>query len=476
MVRYWVVGLALLFVLGCTEQNPNFCDAEEQCSNNRFCNLELNACEAELCTPGVATGCSGDGLSAVVCNATGQAFEEQACEFACNATRGQCNECDAGVRLCDTETSVDHLTICAADGTLEDSRDCLLGCRAEGDSCVDVDPSNGLAVDLDDIDRDGITVNLVLGEGYQVDSDGVILDEADMPIPGVDSRLVSQGGELPIRVYRVRSLSVEGSVSIIGANPVAFVSDRDIVIDGIISLFSGRITDRAQNICVGADPQTDNNDDSGGGGGGFGGGGGDGGDADGANGAAGGNSHGSQGLVPLVGGCNGGQGVGITAGGAGGGALQLVSRQTIRFMAAGGISAVGGGGGFEMVAGTSAASGGGSGGGVLLEAPRMEFVSGSFVSANGGGGGCANTSGTSGLMSEARAPGATCNAPSGNGGDGGSEDNQNADNGTDGSGNGASGGGGGGGIGRIRGNLAIGEILPQAFFSPRPSNGNIGTR
>ena len=436
-----------------------------------------------VCTPDEVLRCA-DRANEVVCAADGQSEEIRDCaSFGCNDVRESCNQCEPNTVRCGPHTTeMEEYVACKADGTIDDSRECLLGCSTERIGCIDVDPSNGLAVDVDFIDANpGRVRNLVLRDGFTVNSDtGEIFDGDGNLIEAVNSRPQIQVDALAILVFRVRRLSIEGEVAILGDRAVAFVSDGDIEINGLVDVTAGDITDIA-NRCVGGPPELGDGEASGGGGGAFGQNGGNGANGGGQIGGGGGSRTPDAALEPLRGGCRGGIDPpgGVFSGGLGGGALQLVARQRIVFGPSGRITVAGRGGGYEgMVSPVGAASGGGSGGGVLLEAPEVTFAGGSFVSANGGGGGCQGAVGQRGLLLRQPAAGANCGGaePIGNGGDGGSA-TDNAVSGVAASGTEAHGGGGGGGVGRIHINRVPGGDTPDnMFFSPDPGVGDIGTR
>jgi hypothetical protein len=230
---------------------------------------------------------------------------------------------------------------------------------------------------------------------------------------------------------------------------------------------------------------------AGGGGGGFGSSGGGGG-----NGGAASSNGGSAGtyapnpplpnLVPLQGGCPGGNGgtsdlgPGGTAG-AGGGAVQISVARDLT-VAVGGIITVSGAGAAGGVA-HAGGGGGGSGGAILLEANRLG-ISGTLTANGGGGGG----GGGSGADAGAGSPGddgsetASTNAnggagggPScaGNGGQGAS-----GANGSQGGGSGCNntggGGGGGGGVGYIRLNYSSSCSTGGSTISPGASSNGGG--
>src|SRR6478609_6034421 len=100
---------------------------------------------------------------------------------------------------------------------------------------------------------------------------------------------------------------------------------------------------------------------------------------------SGGMPYGDATLIPLVGGSSGGSAVGgfATTANHGGGALQIVSGDTIQI---GQLGIVDMGGGFPDSPGKSVSGGGGgSGGAILLEAPFVNVLG--VLAANGGGGG-----------------------------------------------------------------------------------------
>lgn len=184
-------------------------------------------------------------------------------------------------------------------------------------------------------------------------------------------------------------------------------------------------------------------------------------------------------LVPLRGGCQGGNGGGLQGpgeGGRAGGALQLSTAGVLTVrgrISSVGMGGIGGNADLEVAEGPGG-GGGGSGGAILLEAPSV-VVSGRLT-ANGGGGGAGeagngvSTTGSAGnRFTNQPAPGAT--APGGGGGNGG-QGTASGGAGTAG-GNGGTlnggGGGGGGGMGRVRINALACTGTPLTL-SPRPSS------
>jgi len=192
-------------------------------------------------------------------------------------------------------------------------------------------------------------------------------------------------------------------------------------------------------------------------------------------------------ISPLRGGCPGGYG-GRMAGttdsqeGYGGGAIQLVAKNTIHLQANGKIRANGGQGqaGVPRTGMAGGGGGGGSGGAILLEANMVILDATTALCANGGAGG----SGSNTTMDGSAGQDAFCTAMpafggagpngSGTGGNGGAEGYPvTATPPTASAGSSGSGGGGGGGVGRIRINTNAANppsISASAFVSPAATN------
>lgn len=368
------------------------------------------------------------------------------------------------------------LVRCNGDGTAETMEACALGCSAAPLHCNEIDPSNGLAQYLDmaageaDVDL-GMTATINTMDGtVKVDGKSVV----------VRSALLAQSSAPTILVFMVHSLTandvtIQGDVSGgSGGNAFALVSDGDVKIGGVFNA-SASGGQRGPGVfndtsCKGGTGTESGSSLSGAGGGGFGAAGGAGGSAstnsDSAVGGGSGKPTGTPTLIPLRGGCDSGNTDSAHSnGGAGGGAIQLVSRTKIGIA---GVIAVNGG----------SLAGGGSGGGILIEAPVVE-VTGTLV-ANGAGGnsGCLlGTPGQDGRLDATPAQGGTC-ASGGAGGNGGAGSvaagtGANVNLGTAGT---ALAGHGGGGVGRIRINTAPGGFQRAGLFSPNPSTGTIATR
>jgi hypothetical protein len=380
---------------------------------------------------------------------------------------------DSSVSVCPANQplrcSSNDLARCNSDGTAEVVEHCALGCSNNLLRCKDLDPSNGLAEQLD---MSGAEPDFDLGASAMINTDDgtVLADGAPM---AVRTALVAQASAPMIRVLIIHSLTA-GAVTITGKNAFAIVSAGDVKIQGVFAA-SGRdgvpgpggFDDSA---CKGRDAILLGVLHGGAGGGGFGDAGGRGGSAtnDGgtAAGGEGGSPSGNAMLIPLRGGCDGGTFVNIFSGG--GGAIQLVSRTKIAIQ------------GFVAANGDGTVAGG-SGGGILLEAPLIEVSGGIVANGGGGSGGCLIPKGAeSGRLDARRAAGGPgCPPQGGDGGTGGA--------GTSGQGaigasisisgtGSAFGAFGGGGVGRIRVNTLSGGLHSTAIFSPTPTTGPLATR
>ena len=366
------------------------------------------------------------------------------------------------------------LVRCNGEGNAEVSQSCALGCNATAPRCRDVDPSNGLAQYLDMAATEP-AFDFGMKATINTDDGTVMVD--DNPVI-VKSAMVTQSAAPAIRVLVVHSL-VTTDVTIAGKRALAIVSDRDLQIGGVFAASANLNVPGAggfnDGTCKGGDIEiVAGGASSGAGGGGFGLPGGRGGQATNSNGTAsggaGGTSTGNSALVPLRGGCDSGNFLTAAMSGAGGGAIQLVSRSKIS------ISGV-------IAANGSSLVGGGSGGGILLEAPVVD-VSGNVVANGGGGaGGCSPpNAGENGRLDPSPASGGP-NCPDGfgtSGGNGGAR-NTGAMNGASynsiptGANNGHA-GHGGGSVGRIRVNTAPAGLHVTGVFSPNPSTGTLATR
>lgn len=195
-------------------------------------------------------------------------------------------------------------------------------------------------------------------------------------------------------------LSEGATLTLTGDHPVVLAVFGDATIAGTLDASAdGTVPGAGGNQSCGGSQGADGDGDparysgaSGGGGGGFGTEGGSSGDADtdhsdGLNpGASGGVVRGTPDLSPLLGGCAGGKAGGCdTAGGAGGGAVQVSAAGTLTI--SGSVLANGGDGSLPCGASDEGGgTGGGSGGGILLEASVVSNAGATIRAAGGDGG------------------------------------------------------------------------------------------
>jgi hypothetical protein len=311
----------------------------------------------------------------------------------------------------------DQLTTCAADGKSTTMDTCALGCASDATRCLTFDPSNGLG---DALTMAAGEADVVLPVGATIDTDlGTIVGPGGSPI-AITTSVVDQPAAAQLRVFSAHSLTVNDA-RVVGSRPLALVAYEQVTVQGMIDASA-----RGQSAAVGAQElpamcasmanQTFNCTSGsitravthGGGGGGN--------AATGGRGGGVGTLGGTPfiGFEPLAGGCRGGglddaAGNPLSAGGAGGGAVEIVSLRQVT-LSNGGFIHVGGGGG-------GVTSGGGSGGTVVLEAPQVQITgAASGIAANGGAGGGCNLSGADATANVSPAPGPTCGNYSGGNG------------------------------------------------------------
>jgi hypothetical protein len=502
-------GVLLLGLLAaaCTKSNPAAkCTGDGICTDPSFpyCDVdgtvggEPNTCVAVSCTAGEFKSCAGSNAESV-CNGTGNGYDTQPCVNGCDASTGcVAVTCTAGQPLrCDG----DQLVSCNAEGTGAVADACALGCNAEGPRCNNVDPSNGLATYLDQAAQQG---DVTLPDGTTISTDnGTVTGPAGAI--AVANTIVAQPGGPMLRVLMAKSFSI-GNVRVTGTAALAVVSAEDIEITGVLDLSAdGVMAGPGASMCSSSGAGGYHTSGSfsrvpgsnsggypdfswnigGGGGGGFGSIGGTGGTAAAGTlmGGGGGAINGIATLVPLRGGCPGGDGQDGPYGGAGGGAVQLVASQTVHLVNGGPVKGqihVGGGGGHagdlgrENTSDTNVvwgAGGGGAGGGILIEASSVVLDADTGLWAGGGGGGgwgaCSPlANGTDAPLNASTPSGGACTSgttPATIGGDGATTAN---------GGNGqasayGSGGGGGGGLGRIRINTADAQYASDSSSTVR---------
>ena len=298
----------------------------------------------------------------------------------------------------------------------------------------------------------------------------------DPTTPSASRTMVTQSDGTQLVVYHLSEfgLAASSKLYVLDASDIAgfvFAVDGNATLSGDIIVEVGANDTTHCATSEGSDGVASTQNSAGGGGGGGGGAAATGGAGTdgaatgfGAHGALGGPITNASSLSPLRGGCAGGRGAKIqggsgtgTAGGHGGGAIQIAARGTITI--SGEIDAAGRGGGTSTHPGEGG-GGGGAGGGVLLEAPTVT-ISGRVCSdggsgAQGGGAGLAGSAGqtspcivTTGAVTGVN--GASIGGTGGNGGYAGVNAGITAGAASTGNGGlGGGGGGGGGGVGWIR--------------------------
>ncbi len=497
------VVLLVLAMIGCGEvkkngNNSSTCNADGTCTDpSLYCDVDgsiggtPNTCISVMCTAGDFKDCQGSN-SEQVCNAGGNGYDTQPCVNGCDPGTGcVAVSCTANQPLrCDGN----QLVSCNADGNGAVQTACSLGCDATALKCKGVDPSNNLASNLDQAAAQG---DVTLPSGTTINT-----DNGNVMGPGgaiaVANAIVSQSGGPMMRVLMAKSFTI-GDVRVTGTAALAIVAAGDITINGTLDLSADGVTGGPGAIdCAsgGAGGNTNTGsfsrppagnsggypayiwDIGGGGGGGFGSVGGTGGSYQTVSpGGTGGTTNGAATLVPLRGGCPGGDGMQGPHGGRGGGALQLVANGTVHLVATSSQKAnihVGGGGGEAGELGRNATTdtnpvygpgGGGAGGGVLIEASTVTLDAETGIWAAGGGGGgwgacVGGPNGTDAPPNASTPAGAACSVgttPASTGGDGATT----ADGAAGQSVTTGSAGGGGGGLGRVRINTADAQYASQ---------------
>jgi hypothetical protein len=385
-----------------------------------------------------------------------------------------------------TECVGDTLRYCMEIGGSAMDIPCGWGCEAGSAAhCMHVVPSGSGGVEMNGVTPADVAGDMLmpatLVDGEMLDGDfgriGLTNDANKHHGPaegienGIDFRFRG-----PISMWRFASLTINGTITLIGARPIALVSDGAVTINGIIDARSlcttyfagpGGYNGGSGSGSDGAEPPSTSGGGDGASAATTGGGGGAHGAAGGSGKAvAGGELYGDPEISVLRGGAGGGAGEGggnFGRGGGGGGALQIVSNTKIDIVT-GGINA-GGCGGKPGTGNSDSGGGGGAGGTILLEAPIITIngVLAANGGGGGGGGGAAATAGSAGLLGVMVAPGGAGQATDEQGGKGGASGVAAEPGGV-----GANPGGGGGGIGRIRINTrgGSGAMITGATLSP----------
>jgi hypothetical protein len=434
----------------------------------------------QVCTPDAPLRCDGDDL--IVCTSDGTGERAILCTIGCDPSALNCNACVPNTSTCEQ----DQVTVCDGDGqvVVDESGPCPLGCHTDGERCVDVDPSNGMATHLDAVDGEG---PLVLDGDATINTDDGSVTNDGNDVTVSHTFVAAPGNGVAMRVIKVGSLTISGTVDVNGSNALVIVSDGDVEISGSLSVAStgapGPGAWTAGGACEGGDGGTGQVNagglisvySSGGGGGGFGSAGARGGNVSGDISLTGGSAGGTTGnaaLTPLRGGCPGGSGGDTSRFGGGGGAVHIVSRTSITVQSGGMIDAGGGAARPPFIGISSTNGGGGSGGAILLEAPTVTIEG--ILAANGAGGGCNGAEAQHGQTGSTAAQGGNCTSSS-DGGRGATRVNSAAPGELyNTSGGMAAAGSGGGGVGRIRINTPT--FNDSGNISPTESTGTLGTR
>jgi hypothetical protein len=392
-IRAMRAFVVVAVLVGCTERNPDFCASDADCAGTirPFCDVN-----GEF---GPSNGTSN------ICTET-----PSDCPIArCGCTPGEPLACDA-----------DQLTSCAADGMSSTTSTCALGCSTE-DRCLTFEPSNGLGPALT---MAASEPDITLPDNTSIDTDtGLVQDINGLSI-AFTSVVIPQPGAPSIRVFIARSL-VADAVHVRGRNAFALVTFASMTLRGELDAsadIDAHGPGAAETVasCFGVDAVEASCGNPpivlrcwpGAGGAGNATVGGRGGSPEVVGGGESGGAVVTT-LVPFEGGCAGGAlretNGSIRNGGAGGGAVQLVSLSSVTLTGKG-IVNVGGGGG-------RASAGGGSGGLVIIEAPTVTAEgSAAGLAANGGAGGACDSNGADAGITATPAAAPTCNQRSGGNG------------------------------------------------------------
>lgn len=363
-------------------------------------------------------------------------------------------KCPSVSRACVTNTV---LRSCDVTGDPSSDETCIWGCVQEIATahCGVVVPSGGAAT-ATDFNTTGLADVTLSGtvDGNNGSISGVTLRNS---VTGIDAGIDYQVRN-NIAVFRVKSLTVSGPLSLRGSKPIVFVADGQILIKGIVDVTGGcNASDAGPGGGVGGAKRSGGPGSGGGNGavasqvGGAGGGfGGDGGDS-GLGTVQGGGHFGDERITTLRGGGGGGGGDGSNAGagGGGGGGVQFLSNTNLLLDVDGGITAGGCGG--KGGNSNDGGGGGGAGGAILLEAPSI-VLRGALASNGGAGGTGGAKSGPNATLDRNRAHGPNTPGLAGDGG-GGAQD---------GGAFGISQGGGGGATGRIRFQTRLGQTTLES--------------
>lgn len=470
--------------LGCNDNTR--CTTNDQCLTDGGCRGTRVTCtqSADVCTSTQGTCVEADGGCAFT------PLSNTPCEDGNPCTLGdtcQVGACQSGAQVACTTGECQYLgSQCLGDGGC-DVRNHDAGVSCGAGTCDGLGacrrfpyaPSN---FDETVLPRDaGAPIVVTCTATFAVTDSAVLSTGCAVPVPPFV--IVPQAGAPSLVLFHAPSMTITdgGSLTLTGTQPIAFAITGNIDISGALDVSGATSSGPGADDLVacangfGLDGGTNGFPDGGGSprGGGSGGsfglvGGTGGSPGSGSNlGGAASAANGTLSLIPLRGGCRGGNGGGVRGpgeGGAAGGAIQLSAAGSLTV--AGRVTSVGrGGGGADQAAEQPltgpGGGGGGSGGAILLEG-NLVHVTG-HVSTNGGGGGEGRASqagqGSSGAagspFSTTNASGGTGGSSGGNGGRGGARAGD-ATGGQSGQSTSAGGGGGGGSVGRIR----VNSVLP----------------
>lgn len=408
MSRWLFLTGVLVAAVGCTKQNPAAKCSTGTCTDPAapFCDVDgtiggtPGTCLGVSCTTGTFAACRGD--VALTCNAMGNNYDELQCAMGCTPEAMGCKLCQAGQTVCTNG----EVQTCDMNGAVTSSQACPLGCFESQPRCRDVDPSNALGV-YEDMVASPPDVTITNGD---IDTGTGTVTDGGTPVSIPSFEVAAPTGGASLRVFVVNTLTIQNAtVHDLGSGPpygaghaIAIVSKGDITISGALTITPGT-GGYVETGCNGGNGvSTDNGNEyraaAGGGG------------ANATDGARGGNVTSSSGgvfdtggtkgsasgtatLIPLRGGCPGGETLQSpspsTYCSSGGGAIQLTSAAQV--VVNGTIDVRGSVGRTEFFQGQTgnaeAACGGGAGGGILVEAPRVTFGSSASLLATGGDGG-----------------------------------------------------------------------------------------
>jgi hypothetical protein len=393
------------------------------------------------------------------------------------------------------------LRTCITAGQLPVDTLCNWGCRQDAGAphCARLQPSGGVLTLADLDDNPMLLARSVTSSAGTIDADTGAIGANLRPagtgiINGIDFSVRTLPNGRKVGVFRMKTLTLQGSWLVRGANALAIAATADLRISGRLDVrgdctgtaagpggFPGGATvSAASGDGAGGGGTAGGGNQAGGGGGGYGELGGGGGVGGTTTGGAAGGKFGTAEIAALTGGGGGGGGGNGSnggTGGGGGGAVQLAANGTLTLepgpagpLLPGGINAGGCGG-----AGSTGGGGGGGGaGGTLLLEARSVVIDNSVLAVNGGGGGGGSTNakvGASGDWSNSVAAGGAAGSGGGTGGRGGAAGNRPGARGAD----AAHAGGGGGGVGRIRVNTLDAQgiqIKGLVVISPSFNEGN----